>query len=93
MRRATPTEAVRAEKLSLRFTEETERKLRAVAAAFHRSVSEFVLESGLPRAREILAGRQKFDLRSVRWKAFHGRALRMGSGGKYRCPTDQAATG
>jgi uncharacterized protein (DUF1778 family) len=43
---------------------------RAAAAATHRSVSEFVLESALARADETLADRRIFGLNAKDWKAF-----------------------
>jgi len=61
---------VRSEKLDLRLTREAKRTLRAAAAASHRSVSEFVLESALARADEALADRRNFTLTPSQWKAF-----------------------
>jgi len=60
----------RSEKLDLRLTREAKRILRAAAAASHRSVSEFVLESALARADEALADRRTFHLNSGEWKDF-----------------------
>jgi uncharacterized protein (DUF1778 family) len=65
-----PVHATRDQKLDLRLTPEAKRTLRAAAAASHRSVSEFVLESALARADEALAGRQTFGLNSTDWKDF-----------------------
>jgi uncharacterized protein (DUF1778 family) len=62
--------ATRSEKLDLRLTREAKRTLRAAAAASHRSVSEFVLESALARADEALADRRTFGLNSSEWKDF-----------------------
>jgi len=62
---------VRSEKLDLRLTVEAKRTLQSAAAAAHRSVSEFVLESALSRAAETLPDRTKFALDSDQWKAFH----------------------
>jgi uncharacterized protein (DUF1778 family) len=61
---------LRSEKLDLRLTAEAKRRLQAAAAAVHRSVSEFVLESALARAEETLADRQHFGLDAERWAAF-----------------------
>jgi len=44
--------------------------LNAAARASRRSVSEFVLESALDRAREALPDRQHFGLDAARWRAF-----------------------
>lgn len=60
----------RSEKLDLRLTVNAKRALRAAAAASHRSVSEFVLESALARADEALADRRTFGLNAAQWKAF-----------------------
>ena len=64
------TRARRSEKLDLRLTVNAKRTLRAAAAASHRSVSEFVLESALARADEALADRRTFGLNAAQWKAF-----------------------
>jgi uncharacterized protein (DUF1778 family) len=60
----------RSEKLDLRLTRNAKRALQAAAAASHRSVSEFVLESALARADETLADRRSFGLNAAQWKAF-----------------------
>jgi uncharacterized protein (DUF1778 family) len=60
----------RSQKLDLRLTPEAKRTLHAAAAAAHRSVSEFVLESALARAQETLPDRQGFGLDAERWAAF-----------------------
>jgi uncharacterized protein (DUF1778 family) len=65
-----PAQTTRSEKLDLRLTRNAKRALQAAAAASHRSVSEFVLESALARADETLAGRQTFRLNGTQWKAF-----------------------
>lgn len=64
------TRLTRSEKLDLRLTRDAKRALRAAAAASHRSVSEFVLESALARADEALADRRTFGLTSAQWKVF-----------------------
>jgi uncharacterized protein (DUF1778 family) len=64
----------RTEKLDLRLTEDAKRVLQTAAAAAHRSVSEFVLESALARAAETLPDRQRFGLSAEAWEAFQ-RAL------------------
>ena len=64
-----PTKTLRSEKLDLRLTQKAKAALRA-AAASHRSVSEFVLESALARADEALADRRTFGLNAAQWKAF-----------------------
>jgi uncharacterized protein (DUF1778 family) len=64
------TRTTRTEKLDLRLTRDAKRALQAAAAASHRSVSEFVLESALARADEALADRRSFRLHAAQWKAF-----------------------
>ncbi|MGH9583643.1 MAG: DUF1778 domain-containing protein [Bryobacteraceae bacterium] len=65
-----PLRTTRSEKLDLRLTRTAKRALQAAAAACHRSVSDFVLESALARADEALADRRTFDLNATQWKAF-----------------------
>lgn len=60
----------RNEKLDLRLTPSAKRTLRIAAQAARRSVSEFVLESALARAEEILPDRQRFGLSAGQWAAF-----------------------
>jgi uncharacterized protein (DUF1778 family) len=52
-----PSRATRTEKLDLRLTRAAKLALQAAAAASHRSVSEFVLDSALSKADEALAER------------------------------------
>ena len=63
-------QTTRTEKLDLRLTPDAKRTLQAAAAAAHRSVSEFVLESALARADDTLADRRQFGLDAARWAAF-----------------------
>lgn len=60
----------RTAKLDLRLTPEAKKTLRAAAAASHRSVNEFVLDSALARAEETLADRRHFGLKAEQWEAF-----------------------
>jgi uncharacterized protein (DUF1778 family) len=62
--------STRSEKLDLRLTREAKLVLKAAAAASHRSVSQFVVESALARADEALADRRSFGLTPAQWKAF-----------------------
>jgi uncharacterized protein (DUF1778 family) len=64
------TAETRSEKLDLRLTPSAKQKLYSAAAAAHRSVSDFVLESALARADETLADRQRFGLTAEQWTAF-----------------------
>jgi uncharacterized protein (DUF1778 family) len=65
-----PNIGTRNEKLDLRLTPSAKRTLQVAAAAAHRSVSEFVLESALARAEETLPDRQRFGLSAEQWEAF-----------------------
>lgn len=65
-----PSHATRTEKLDLRLTRRAKRTLQVAAAASHRSVSEFVLESALARADETLADRTVFTLNDKQMKVF-----------------------
>jgi uncharacterized protein (DUF1778 family) len=60
----------RNQKLDLRLTASAKRALQIAAAAAHRSVGEFVLESALARAEEILPDRQRFGLSAKQWGEF-----------------------
>lgn len=64
------TAASRTEKLDLRLSAAAKRALQAAASAERRSVSEFVLDSALSRAEEMLAARRHFGLTAEKWQAF-----------------------
>lgn len=66
---ATPA-TTRTEKLDLRLTPAAKQALIAAAAAERRSVSEFVLDSALARAEDMLASRRHFGLDAEKWEAF-----------------------
>lgn len=61
----------RTEKLDLRLSASAKRTLQSAAAAQHRSLSEFVLQSALERASEALADRRAFDLDADAWARFN----------------------
>ena len=60
----------RTEKLDVRVSPVAKAKLHAAAAAAHRSMSDFVIESALSHAEETLADRRTFGLDAARWTAF-----------------------
>ena len=60
----------RSEKLDLRLTPQAKRTLNAAATAARQSLSEFVLESALAHAQEILPDRTQFFLNAKQWEAF-----------------------
>ena len=53
----------------MRLTPAPERVLLAVAAADHRSVSQFVIDSALVRAEEVLPSRRNFGIHAEKWEA------------------------
>jgi|SRR5579885_2961568 len=60
----------RTEKLDLRLTAEAKEKLQLAARANGRTVSDFVLESALGRADDILPDRRRFFLNAEQWEKF-----------------------
>jgi uncharacterized protein (DUF1778 family) len=60
----------RTQKLDLRLTPTAKKKLRAAAEAAKRSVSEFVLDSALARADEVLGEQRQFGLTREQWIEF-----------------------
>ena len=65
-----PARAVRREKLDLRLSSSDKRILEAAASVSSRSVSDFVRESALSRADEMLADRRAFVLSKAKWSEF-----------------------
>ncbi len=65
-----PARSVRREKLDLRLSLEDKRTLEAAASLSNRSVSEFVRDSALSRAHEMLADRRMFVLSQSKWDEF-----------------------
>ncbi len=65
-----PGRATRSEKLELRLTRNAKCVMQTAAAASHRSVDEFVLESALSRADAARADQCTFGLTATQWKAF-----------------------
>lgn len=60
----------RTEKLDVRVTRSAKVKLQAAATASHRTMSDFVMESALSRADEMLMDRRIFALNAKDWAAF-----------------------
>lgn len=60
----------RTEKLQVRVFPSAKARLQAAALASHRSLSDFVIESALSRAEEILADRRIFALNPKKWAKF-----------------------
>jgi uncharacterized protein (DUF1778 family) len=60
----------RSERVDLRLTPEAKRTLQQAAAVSNKTVSEFLLDSGLNAAFDALADRRVFQLDEKAWKAF-----------------------
>lgn len=60
----------RSERVDLRMTPDAKRTLQQAAAATNKTVSEFLLDSGLNAAFDALADRRVFQLDEARWDAF-----------------------
>jgi uncharacterized protein (DUF1778 family) len=60
----------RSERVDLRMTPSAKRTLREAAALSHKTLTEFLLDSGLNSAFNALVDRRVFQLDDARWKAF-----------------------
>jgi uncharacterized protein (DUF1778 family) len=60
----------RTDRIDLRIHPEAKEALQAAASLRHKSVSEFILESALGAADEVLADRRYFSLNAEQWEAF-----------------------
>ena len=60
----------RSERVDLRMTPTAKRTLQRAAAVSNKTVSEFLLDSSLTAAFDILADRRVFQLDEVQWSAF-----------------------
>lgn len=58
------------DKVELRISPIAKSRLQAAAQASHKSLSAFLLESGLAQADSVLADRTLFVLTDDQWKAF-----------------------
>ncbi|MBS3952539.1 MAG: DUF1778 domain-containing protein [Methylomicrobium sp.] len=61
----------RTDRIDLRIHPKAKEALQAAASLRHKSVSEFILESALDAADEVLADRRYFSLTTEQWEAFH----------------------
>jgi uncharacterized protein (DUF1778 family) len=62
--------AARTEKLDLRLTPDAKRVLRAAADVRQKSVTEFVLDSALTAAEDVLTEQRSIRLNAAQWTAF-----------------------
>ena len=60
----------KSERIDIRTTQRVKRTLQEAAAASHKTVSEFLLDSALTQAAEVLADRRLFLLNDAQWEAF-----------------------
>ena len=65
-----PTSETRSERVDLRMTSAAKRTLMQAATAVNKTLTEFLLDSGLHAAFETLADRRTFVLDDERWQAF-----------------------
>jgi len=65
-----PTPSNRSEKLDIRLTPQAKQILQQAARERHTSISQFVLESALSTASEVLAERSRLGLNAEQWTAF-----------------------
>lgn len=60
----------RTDRIDLRLYPEAKEALQTAASLRHKSVSEFILDSALGAADEVLADRHQFGLDAEQWEAF-----------------------
>ena len=60
----------RSERIDIRTTPSVKRVLQDAAATSHKTVSEFLLDSALTKAAEVMADRRLFVLDDDQWTAF-----------------------
>jgi uncharacterized protein (DUF1778 family) len=60
----------RSDKLDIRISPEAKRMLQEAARERHTTISEFVIDSALSAAQEVLAERTRMGLTSRQWVAF-----------------------
>jgi uncharacterized protein (DUF1778 family) len=60
----------RSERVDLRMTPEAKRTLQRAAAVTNKTLTEFLLDTGLTAATEALADHRVFQLDKKRWSAF-----------------------
>jgi uncharacterized protein (DUF1778 family) len=60
----------RTDRIDLRIQPEAKEALQAAASLRHKTVSEFIIDSALGAADEVLADRRYFGLGAEKWEAF-----------------------
>jgi uncharacterized protein (DUF1778 family) len=61
---------LRSDKLDIRISPEAKRVLQEAARARHTSISQFVVDSALSMAHEVLAERTRIELDAEQWTNF-----------------------
>ncbi len=64
------TSPQRSGKLDIRISPEAKRVLQEAARERHTTISQFVIDSALNSAHEVLAERTRIGLNAEQWKAF-----------------------
>jgi uncharacterized protein (DUF1778 family) len=64
------TRSQRSDKLDIRISPEAKRILQEAARERHTTISQFVIDSALTTASEVLAERNRIGLDSKQWAAF-----------------------
>jgi len=65
-----PAATQRSDKLDIRISPEAKRILQEAARERHTTISQFVIDSALATANEVLAERNRIGLTSEQWTAF-----------------------
>ena len=65
-----PTSLQRSDKLDIRISPEAKRVLQEAARERHTTISQFVIDSALGAAHEVLAERTRIGLDSEQWAKF-----------------------
>jgi uncharacterized protein (DUF1778 family) len=60
----------RTDRIDLRIQPEAKEALQAAASLRHKTVSEFIIDTALGAADEVLADRRYFGLDAEKWEAF-----------------------
>jgi uncharacterized protein (DUF1778 family) len=63
--------SARSEKLDLRLTASAKQTLRRAAEASHKTLTEFVLDSAVQKAEEVLVEQRSIRLSPEDWAEFH----------------------
>lgn len=66
-----PRSDARSERVDLRMTPHAKRTLMRAASAANKTLTEFLLDSGMSAAFEALADRRTFVLDDEQWRAFN----------------------